>query len=116
MGHSLRAKEVLSLAAFDDRVKAAVSSEGGIGTRLSNWDAPSYLGKEVREKDFAHEHHELLALVALRAFLLIGGDSADGDRIWPFIEAALPVDRLYGGPARIGLFNHRKGAQRSAGG
>ena len=37
------------------------------------------------------------------------GDSADGDRSWPFIEAVLPIYRLYGGTARIGLFNHRKG-------
>jgi len=43
------------------------------------------------------------------AYLLLGGDSADGDQSWPFIEAVLPVYRLYGEPARVGLFNHRKG-------
>lgn len=109
VGHSLGAKEVLYLAALDERVKVAVSSEGGIGTRFSNWDAPWYLGPEIRQDTFAHEHHELLALVAPRAFLLLGGDSADGDRSWPFIEDALPVYRLYGGTARLGLLNHRKG-------
>ena len=40
VGHSLGAKEVLYLAAFDERIKVTVSSEGGIGTRFSNWDAP----------------------------------------------------------------------------
>ena len=109
VGHSLGAKEVLYLAALDGRVKVAVSSEGGVGTRFSNWDAIWYLGPEIRGRDFSHEHHELLAVVAPRAFLLIGGDSADGDRSWPFIEAVLPVWKLYGGRPRIGLFNHKKG-------
>lgn len=109
VGHSLGAKEVLYLAAFDERVRVAVSSEGGIGTRFSNWDAPWYLGDEIRRDGFAHEQHELLALAAPRPFLLLGGDSADGDRSWPFIEAVLPVYRLYGGTPRVGLFNHKSG-------
>jgi hypothetical protein len=109
VGHSLGAKEVLYLAAFDARVRVAVSSEGGIGTRFSNWDAPWYLGPEIREAAFQHEHHELLALAAPRAFLLIGGDSADGSRSWPFIQAAMPVYRLYGDAPRLGLLNHKQG-------
>ncbi|MBN2474837.1 MAG: dienelactone hydrolase family protein [Pirellulales bacterium] len=109
VGHSLGAKEVLYLAAFDERVRVAVSSEGGIGTRFSNWDAPWYLGKDVLREGFTREHHELLALVAPRPFLLLGGDSADGARSWPFVEAVLPVYRLYGGTPRVGLFNHRQG-------
>ncbi len=109
VGHSLGAKETLYLAAFDDRVKATVSSEGGIGTKFSNWDAPWYLGPSIKEPSFTHEHHELLALAAPRPFLLVGGNSADGDRGWPFISAALPVYQLYGQPARLGQFNHGKG-------
>jgi hypothetical protein len=109
VGHSLGAKEALYLAAFDPRVQVTVSSEGGIGTRFSNWDAVWYLGPGIRTADFAREHHELLGLCAPRPFLLVGGDSADGDRSWPFIEAALPVYRLYGPTARLGLFNHRRG-------
>jgi pimeloyl-ACP methyl ester carboxylesterase len=115
IGHSLGAKEALYLAALDDRVRAAVSCEGGIGTRFSNWEAPWYLGPGIKEPAFQHEHHELLALVAPRPFLLVGGDSADGARSWPFIAAALPVYGLYGGNApaaqrpRIGLLNHHAG-------
>ena len=109
VGHSLGAKEVLYLAALDDRVQVAASSEGGIGTRFSNWDAPWYLGEEIGRDAPGHEHDELLALVAPRPFLLLGGDSADGDRSWPFIDAVLPVYRLYGGTPRIGLFNHKRG-------
>jgi dienelactone hydrolase len=109
IGHSLGAKEVLYLAALDERIGVTVSSEGGIGTKFSNWDAPWYLGQGIRRDSFTHEHHELLGLMAPRAFLLLGGDSADGDRSWPFIAAALPVYQLYGGTPRVGLFNHRQG-------
>jgi dienelactone hydrolase len=109
VGHSLGAKETLYLAAFDERVKATVSSEGGVGTKFSNWNASWYLGPAIDEPAFTHEHHELLALAAPRPFLLVGGESADGDRGWPFIAAALPVYELFGKPARLGQFNHRKG-------
>src|SRR5262249_56356979 len=98
----------LYLAAFDDRVKVTVSSEGGIGTKFSNWHDSWYLGAKINELG-NHEHHELLGLVAPRPFLLVGGNSADGDRGWPFIAAALPVYELYGKPARIGQFTHGKG-------
>lgn len=114
VGHSLGAKEVLYLAAFDERIKAAVSCEGGIGIGFSNWEAPWYLGPDVKRPDFGHDHHELLAMVAPRPFLLIGGDSADGDRSWPYIDAALPVYRLYDKTAPVGLFNHRSGHKVTA--
>jgi dienelactone hydrolase len=109
VGHSLGAKEVLYLAAFDERIKATVSSEGGIGTRFSNWDAPWYLGPAIKEPGFTREHHELIALVAPRAFLLIGGESADGDKGWQYIDAALGVYRLHDGTPRVGQYNHRRG-------
>jgi pimeloyl-ACP methyl ester carboxylesterase len=109
IGHSLGGKEAFYLAAFDERVKAAVSSEGGIGARFSNWDAPWYLGERIRDEAFIHEHHELLALIAPRAFLLIGGDGYDGMQSQPFLDAALPVYELYGDTERLALFNHRKG-------
>jgi dienelactone hydrolase len=109
VGHSLGAKEAFYIAALDERIQVAVSSEGGIGTKFSNWDAPWYLGDEIRKPEFTREHHELLALCAPRPFLLLGGDSADGDRGWPFIEAALPVYQLYGTPPRLGQFNHKQG-------
>jgi dienelactone hydrolase len=109
VGHSLGAKETLYLGAFDERVKVTVSSEGGVGTKFSNWEAPWYLGPAIKQPTFTHEHHELLALTAPRPFLLLGGNSADGDRGWPFIAAALPVYELYGKPARVGQFMHGKG-------
>jgi dienelactone hydrolase len=113
IGHSLGAKEVLYLAAFDDRIKAAVASEGGIGLRSTNWDAPWYLGPQIHENTFARNHHELLALIAPRAILILGGETgpgaADGDRSWPLISSALPVHRLYRANPRLGILNHHQG-------
>lgn len=109
IGHSLGAKEVLDLAAFDERIKATVSSEGGIGLTYSNWDAPWYLGDAIRRPGFPLDHGQVLALAAPRAFLLIGGDSADGARSWPYIEASLPVWSLTGAPSAVGLLNHAQG-------
>jgi len=109
IGHSLGAKEALYAAAFDGRFRATVSSEGGIGLAFSNWDADYYLGKPIRAPGFAREHHEVLALIAPRAFLLIGGDSADGARSWRFIETALPIYGLLGAGDRVGLYNHGHG-------
>ena len=113
VGHSLGAKEALHLAAFDERVKAAVASEGGTTFRSTNWDAPWYLGPAIRDENLPLNHHQLLALMAPRPFLILGGESgsgaADGDRSWPLLEAALPVWKLYGEPTRLGLLNHRQG-------
>ncbi len=76
LGHSLGAKEALYAMAFDERFRAGAASEGGIGIGFSNWDAEWYLGSEVKQSSFSHEHHELLALIAPRAFLVVAGDSA----------------------------------------
>ena len=107
-GHSLGAKEAFYLIAFDDRVKSAVSNEGGIGIQFSNWDASWYLDKEIH--NFGHQHHEILALVAPKPFLLIGGDSSDGEKSRPYIKSVYPVYDLYGEKRQnIELFNHGQG-------
>jgi len=115
-GHSLGAKETLYLAAFDERIQAAVASEGGIGLTFTNWHDPWYLGASIQDPEFKLNHHQLLGLIAPRSFLILAGESGlpgtstvDGDRTWPFVEAVLPVYRLYGEPARVGLYNHRQG-------
>lgn len=113
VGHSLGAKEVLYLAAFDDRIRATVASEGGITFKSTNWDAPWYLGSGIRNPDFERNHHELLALIAPRAFLVLGGEqgsgAADGNRSWPLIKEAQSAYSVMGSPVRVGLLNHGKG-------
>lgn len=42
-----------------------------------------------------------------RPFLVLGGDSADGDASWPFIKAVVPVYELLGAGDRIGLHTHK---------
>jgi len=107
IGHSLGAKEVLYALAFEPRYQVGVFSEGGIGLRMSNWTDPWYLTERMKKHIPAMEHHQLLALIAPRPILIVGGDSADGDDSWTFIHAALPVFRLLDAEGRIGLINHR---------
>lgn len=113
IGHSLGAKEVLYLMAFDDRVCAGVFSEGGLGLRSTNWNAPWYLGTSIDDETFPLNHHQLLAMIAPRPLLILGGESgrgaADGDRSWVLIDAALPAWKLSGAPVRLGLLNHHEG-------
>jgi dienelactone hydrolase len=108
-GHSLGAKEVIYVAAFDERPKCVVSSEGGVGLAMSNWHDVWYLGPEIRKSGFARENHELIALIAPRPFLLLAGNSADSDKSWAFIEAVLPVYQLLGAPQNLAWFNHGLG-------
>lgn len=109
VGHSLGAKEVLYLMAFDERVKAGIFSEGGVGFPHTNWQDAWYLGPKIKEPGFPREHHELLALAAPRPLLVIGGDSADGEQTWPWITAARPVYELLGHPRQLAFYNHKKG-------
>ena len=108
-GHSLGGKQALYLPAFDERISCSVSSEGGIGIEQSNWEADWYLGPPSKANDFPLNHREIVAMIAPRPFLLLGGDESDGDASWHYLAAALPVYRLYGDPPPLGLFNHKKG-------
>ena len=109
IGHSLGGKEALYLGAFDSRVKATVSCEGGIGQAFSNWDAQWYLGPAIKAPGFEMDHQELIALTAPRPFLLVGGNSADGAQSWPYVESALAVYKLLGAEERLGLQIHSDG-------
>lgn len=107
IGFSLGAKEVLYAMAFEPRYKVGVFDEGGIGLRMSNWTDPWYFGAKIKPHIPALEHHQVLALAAPRPFLILGGDSADGEASWPFVKAVLPVYELLGAGDRIGLYNHK---------
>lgn len=109
LGHSLGAKQVLYALAFDERYRAGVFSEGGIGLRFSNWSDVWYLGPKIKEPGFRREHHELLALAAPRAFLLLAGGSADGNASNAFFEAAQPVYALFKAADNLCFVNHGTG-------
>jgi dienelactone hydrolase len=109
MGHSLGAKETLYLAAFDPRVRAAISSEGGVGLRMSNWDAPWYLGDAIPPEGSGVDHDQLLALVAPRAFLLVGGGDSDSETSRHFIESARNVYREFGREDALEFLLHAAG-------
>jgi hypothetical protein len=109
MGHSLGGKMAFYAGAFDQRYKVIVGSDLGVGLSFTNYDAPWYLGPEVRDPAFGRDHHQLLALIAPRAFLLIAGESADGDRSWAYLNSARETYQLYGRGERIGMVNHRTG-------
>jgi dienelactone hydrolase len=119
VGHSLGAKEVLYALAFDERMKAGVSSEGGIGLPFTNWTAPWYLGEGITQRPDL-EHHQLLALAAPRALLVLGGGAqppapdaragaADFVQDWSYLEAARPAYALHGKTENLGFLLHDAG-------
>jgi dienelactone hydrolase len=109
IGHSLGAKQALYVAAFDQRACAAVFSEGGIGIRMCNWNAPWYLGEQVDQPGFTRDHEELLRLTAPRAFLLIAGGGTDSEASRRFVAAALPAYARQDAQDRLAFLNHGQG-------
>ena len=109
IGHSLGGKMALYAPAFDDRITTVVSNELGIGLTFSNYDDYWYLGDFIHNLDHGTDQHELIALIAPRPFLLIGGDKYDTKKSWYYINAARSVYDLYGKPQNIGYFNHHTG-------
>ncbi len=110
MGHSLGGKMAFYTAAFDERIKAAVASDFGIGWSFTNWDAPWYFGGQIRDGGFMLNGHHALALLAPRAFLAIAGE-ADRPESWQHINEAKRVYRLYGKEDAVGCFLHMTGHQ-----
>jgi hypothetical protein len=109
IGHSLGGKQALYAAAFDERYKASVASELGIGLKFSNWDALWYFGPAMHNFPPGTDNHEVLALVAPRPFLLLAGDSADGDKSLNYINAVAPVYGVFGARTNLNFLNHHLG-------
>jgi hypothetical protein len=136
MGFSLSAKAAVYIAAFNSDVKVTIAVDPHIAINGgTNWYAPWYLDWQRRFADiqpanypvpelrgtpqsllnpdvgrpgFEHDHHELLALAAPRAFLLIGGsqsENAGGDsddrQSWSYVNRAKEVYQLLGAPERL---------------
>ena len=129
IGFSLGAKAAVYAAAFNPDVKVTVAVDPHIAINGStNWYDPWYLDWRRRFDDirtpagtvesllnpdparpgFEHDHHELMALTAPRAFLLIGGSQSEdqgGDsddlQSWGYFNRAKEVYRLLGVPERL---------------
>lgn len=108
MGHSLGGKMAFYTGCLDERVKAIIASDFGIGWSFTNWDAPWYLGNQIHNPGFNLAHHQLLALHAPRSFLLIGGE-ADRPESWQYLNEAKKVYQLYGKEDAVGFFHHGAG-------
>jgi formylglycine-generating enzyme required for sulfatase activity len=109
IGHSLGGKMALHAAAFDERISVAVPNELGIGLSFSNYEDYWYFGNFINKVKPGTDQDELIALIAPRPFLLIGGDKFDTAKSWYYINAARAVYKLYGKPENIGYFNHHSG-------
>ena len=129
MGFSLGAKAAVYVAAFAPEFKATVALDPHIavngGTNwydrwYLDWLRPfpdiqtpqhtvlSLLNPDQQRPGFEHDHHELMALTAPRAFLLIGGSQSedqggDSDDLesWGYVNRAREVYGLLGVPERI---------------
>jgi dienelactone hydrolase len=150
MGFSLSAKTAVYAAAFNTDIKATVSIDPHIAINGgTNWYAPWYLdwhhkfddiktprypvpelrgtiqsllNPDVSRPGFERDHHELLALVAPRPFLLIGGtQSEDGGghsddlQSWGYFNRAKEVFSLLGVPERL-LFCSTNEGHKAVGG
>jgi hypothetical protein len=130
IGFSLGAKAAVYVAAFAPEFKATVALDPHIAVNGgTNWFAPWYLdwvrpypdiptekhtvlsllNPDIKRPGFEHDHHELMALTAPRAFLLIGGkggcEDCGGDsddlQSWGYFNRAREVYQLLGIPERI---------------
>jgi pimeloyl-ACP methyl ester carboxylesterase len=110
IGHSLGGKMAFCTGTMDERIKAIIGSDFGMGWNFTNWDAPWYFGEQVNAPGFTPALHQLLALHAPGSYLLIGGE-ADRPESWQYIDAARPVYALQGRDTAIGHFYHGTGHQ-----
>jgi dienelactone hydrolase len=137
IGFSLGAKAAVYVGAFVPEIQATVAVDPHIAINgTTNWYAPWYLDwkrrfDDIRTPDYArpelrgtvesllnpdaarpgfeHDHHELLALAAPRAFLLIGGGcdkedlagDSDDRQSWAYFNRAKEVFTALGVPERL---------------
>ncbi len=108
IGHSLGGKMAFCTAAFDERIKAVIASDFGIGWDFTNWDADWYFGKQIHQENFHLQNHQLLAMIAPRPFLLIGGEY-DKPESWQYVLEAKKIYQLHGKESALGFLDHASG-------
>jgi hypothetical protein len=114
IGHSLGGKMAFYAGCLDKRISAVIASDFGIAFASTNWEADWYLGPPPFRNQGTHaqlnlNHHHLLALMAPRPFLLIGGQY-DDEKAWQYLEGARPAYNVCGaGPLALCYHNHATG-------
>jgi predicted dienelactone hydrolase len=99
-GHSLGGKMSLYAGAFEPRIAAVMSSEPGLSLAFSNYSDFWYLGTKRALLPAGADHDDLLRLIAPRPFLLIAGESADGEKSRTILDRS---------PGPVTMINHGKG-------
>jgi dienelactone hydrolase len=108
MGHSLGGKMSFYAGCLDERVRATVANDFGIGWDFTNWNHPWYLGERVAMVRDRLAHHQLLALHAPRPLLLIAGE-ADRLESWQYLQAAMQAYAIAGQSEGLGCIAHDSG-------
>lgn len=113
MGHSLGGKIAFYAGCFDERIKAIVASDFGIGWTQTNWSDDWYFGARLSKmQSDGLAHHQLLACKMPGAFFLIAGQyDHSGSRA--YLEEARKVQALYGPEDNLAIFDHHSGHQPS---
>lgn len=115
IGHSLGGHNSLFLAAFDERVKAAVSNCGFCSFRtyykgnLAGWSHGGYMPRikevyQLKPEKMPFDFPEILAAIAPRAVLAsapISDSNFDVDGVKECVKAAAPVFRLHGAEEKL---------------
>ena len=115
MGHSLGGKMAFYAGCLDERVKAVVGSDFGIGWEQTNWNDPWYWGTERVEvlRRQGLEHWQLLAARCPLPFFLIAGEF-DSDASLEFLAPARERYAAAGAEENLGFFNHASGHRPTA--
>ncbi len=105
-GHSLGGKMAFYTGCLDDRVKAILASDFGIGWDQTNWSDVWYWADKVGAlKKAGFEHSQLLTLSGAKPFMLLAGlfDNEESGKIMRRAEG-------YGGNSgKLVLLNHATG-------
>lgn len=105
-GHSLGGKMAFYTGCVDDRIKAILSSDFGMGWDRTNWSDIWYWGERVEElKKEGFDHTSLLNSACPKPFYLLAGqdDNADSEKM---MKAAVDYEKY---PDRLGFCNHATG-------
>ena len=105
IGHSLGGKMAFYTGCLDERIKAIVASDFGIGWEQTNWKDIWYWGEYVDELKLKGMEHSQLLGIESKPFCLIAGE-ADNDDSWDMMNRAQGYKENDG---KLKIINHATG-------